>query len=327
MISSETVRTRAAIVFALALGVSAPFAREAIAAEPPSKAQVEEAQQHFFKGVELYNDADFANALVEFKRAYDLAPDFHVLFNVGQACYQAQSYACALQAFQKYLADGGTQVPAKRRADVEKDIKKLAGRVSKLEVTVSVPGAAVTVDDEKVGDAPISDPVMVSQGKRKITATKPGYEPVTQTVELAGGDTQKIELVLKEIPKAPPPLPPPPPPAARKSPLPWIGVGVTGALVVGATITGILALDASDKANNRLRTLGSSPADIKNQQSNAASFALVTDILGVTAIAAAATTTVLFLVLNKPPKEEPAPAAAFVRPFFGPSGAGLTGAF
>ena len=329
----RAVRTRLALAFALALSAPAlalaapptpPPTAGAPAGGVPSKAQLDEAQQHFFKGVELYNDADFANAIIEFKRAYEIAPDFHVLFNVGQACYQAQNYACALTAFRKYLADGGTQVPAKRRVDVEKDVKTLTGRVAKLEVNVNVSGATVTIDDEKAGDAPFSEALTVSQGKRKIVVTKPGYEPTTQTIELAGGDSQKIEIALKQVEKPPPP-PPPPPVAARKSPLPWIGVGLTGALVVGATITGVVALDASAKATNRLRALGSSPADIKNYQSQGATFAAVTDVLGIVAIATAATTAVLFIVTNKAPKDEP--KQAWVRPFVAPNGAGLAGVF
>src|SRR6266852_3995218 len=86
-------------------------------ADPATKDQVKEAEPHFFKGVDFFNENDFPNAVIEFKKAYEIAPDFHVLFNVGQACYQAQNYACALDAFTRYVADGGTQIQAKRRSD------------------------------------------------------------------------------------------------------------------------------------------------------------------------------------------------------------------
>src|SRR5438105_3838085 len=60
-------------------------------ADPPTKEQVKDAEPHFFKGVDFFNEQDFPNAVLEFKKAYEIAPDFHVLFNVGQACYQAQN--------------------------------------------------------------------------------------------------------------------------------------------------------------------------------------------------------------------------------------------
>jgi hypothetical protein len=295
----------------------------AVAANPPTKQQVEEAQTHFFKATDLYNDGDYANAALEFKRAYEIAPDFHVLYNVGQTCYLASDYACALDAFTRYLADGGKQVPAKRRVDVEKDIKKLQGRVAKVEIATNVPGATIAIDEEKRGTTPLEGPLTVSQGKRKITAAKEGYEPATEVVEIAGGEARKIELVLKEIEKPPPP-PPPPPKVVRRNPLPFIGIGVTGALAVGAVITGIVAINASDKANNRLATFGANPNEIKSLESDASTFALVTDILGIAAVAVGVTTAVLFVIEGKSQKTEPKQAIA---PFFGPWGAGVAGTF
>lgn len=308
-----------ALRLALALCLASSVAR----ADPPTKAQVEEAQGHFFKGVDFYNDADFPNAIVEFKKAYDTAPDFHVLFNVGQACYQAQNYACALDAFARYLDDGGTHVPAKRRADVEKDVKKLQARVGKVEISVSVEGATVAVDDEKIGTTPLPGPVPLSQGKRKITITKPGYEPLSDAFDVAGGETKQVGFTMKETPKAPPP-PPPPPKVAHRSPLPFVAAGVTGALVVGAVVTGVVALSASGDADHKLGTLGSSPQDIKNAESQASTFALVTDILGGAAIVGAAATVVLFVVLGKTPKDSK-PAALV--PVLGPGAVGVAGRF
>ncbi len=37
-------------------------------------------------------------------RAYELAPAYQVLYNIAGTCYQLKDYACALRAFEKYLA-------------------------------------------------------------------------------------------------------------------------------------------------------------------------------------------------------------------------------
>lgn len=289
-------------------------------AAPVTAEQRDEAEKHFFKATDLYQDKDYKNAALEFRKAYEVAPNFVVLFNLGQACYEGADWACALDAFQRYLSEGGTKVPAKRRADVEKDVKKLSGRVGTLQITTNVPNAAISVDDEPRGVVPLAA-LTLNQGKHKIVATKEGYDAATESIELAGGDTKDVALTLKETPRAPPP-PPPPPAALHKSPLPFIGVGVTGALAVGAVITGVVALDASDKANNRLATFGANPAEIKRLESDASTFALVTDILAGAAIAVGVTTVVLFVTQGKTPAEQP--KATF---FFGPTGAGLRGAF
>lgn len=293
---------------------------------PPTKEQVKEAEPHFFKGVDFFNEQDFPNAVLEFKKAYEIAPDFHVLFNVGQACYQAQNYACALDAFGRYLDDGGTKVPVKRRADVEKDIKKLEARVGKIELGVNVAGATVTVDDEKVGVTPLEKPILMSQGKRKIVVTKEGFDPLTETLDVAGGEQNKhVDLALKETPKAPPPIVIQGK-STSKSPLPYIALGVTGALAVGAVITGIVAISASSDADAKLNTFGSNPRDIKSAEDQASTFALVTDILGGAAIVGAGVTVVLFVISNKKEKE-PAPKAARIVPLIGPASIGIGGTF
>src|SRR5260221_10035411 len=107
--------------------------------------------------------------------------------------------------------------------------------------------------------------------------------------EGGGGENKRMEVDLKEIAKAPPPVVLPPK-VVHKSPAPFIAAGVTGALVVGAVITGIVALSASSDANSKLGTFGANPLDIKSAESQASSFALVTDILGGAAILGAAAT-------------------------------------
>jgi len=57
---------------------------------------VREAGKHFQRGVTLYNETDYRAALVEFRRAYDLAPNAAVLYNIGETEYQLRDYASAL---------------------------------------------------------------------------------------------------------------------------------------------------------------------------------------------------------------------------------------
>src|SRR6478609_3372438 len=87
--------------------------------KPPNKEAIEEATKHFKRGVELFKESDFGGALAEFRRAQLLAPNFHVLYNLGQTCFELQNYPEALRAFEAYLSEGGTKVSKDRRALVE----------------------------------------------------------------------------------------------------------------------------------------------------------------------------------------------------------------
>ena len=83
-------------------------------AAPPS----EEASQRFRSGVAFYKDKDFAAALVEFKRAYELVPNYSVLYNLGQTGRELKDYAAALEAFEQYLDEGGARVAPARHKEV-----------------------------------------------------------------------------------------------------------------------------------------------------------------------------------------------------------------
>src|SRR5262245_20824847 len=91
----------------------------------PSKEAQAEAAVRYKKGVDLFNESDFQAALIEFRRAYGLAPNYAVLYNIGQVYFQLQDYAHALTTLEQYLAEGGKNIAAARRSEVEKDIAKL----------------------------------------------------------------------------------------------------------------------------------------------------------------------------------------------------------
>ena len=318
------MRPRVLVPALLALSITAaPFS--AFAADPPkpTKQQMEDAMPHFSKGVELYDENDFAGALVEFKRAYEISKDWHILFNVAQAAFQTQNYALALNTFQQYLTEGGAGIAKDRKKFCDGEIEKLKGRVAKLEIVANVSGADVLVDDEKVGVTPLAEPLVVSQGKRKITLTLAGRIPETRTIELAGRDSQRLEFQLKEDDTAPPP---PPPPVVTHKKIPWALWGVTGGIAVGAVVTGVVALVFSSDAKTKLDTYGSTKAEIDAAQTRALAMGITTDILiGCTAIAAGVS-----LVLTLTAKSEPVPqpaAGPTARLSFGPGSVFLGGTF
>ena len=64
-------------------------------AEDGALASQHDAAKHFERAVVLYGESDYQGALVEFKRAYAIAPNPTVLYNIGEAQFQLQDYAGA----------------------------------------------------------------------------------------------------------------------------------------------------------------------------------------------------------------------------------------
>lgn len=298
MMMSSSRRRPLALCAALALTLPSLHAR----AEGSASAQ-DEAASRFKKGLDLFKEGDYQAALIELRRANELAPNYNVLYNIGQVYFQLQDYPNALHSLQRYLAEGGKAIDSKRRLEVDKDIEKLKSRVANIEIAVNVPDAEVTIDDVSAGKSPLPKAVLVGAGRHRIVVSKAGFGSVTRIVEIASAELQKVPVELVETKpvaadKPPPPasLPPPPPPSPVIAPpeprlpppsaLPVAAWVVTGGLAAGAIVTGSLALVASSDLKTQ-RTSGTATRDdLAGVRSKTQSLALATDILAGCAVVA-----------------------------------------
>jgi hypothetical protein len=237
----------------------------------------DEAIARFKRGLELYEEQDYATALIEFRHAYDLAPNYKVLYNIAQVCFQLTDYACALRSFESYLFDGGAEVPSKRRAEVEQEITRLRTRVAELEVTTDVDGAEIAIDDVPVGRAPLPKALTVSAGRRRVSAQKEGRVPVARVVDVAGSTTVHLRLELPRVAAASPSRPPEEP--SRWVTLSWVGLATAGTLGAAGAVTGVAALD-SQRQLDQMRFAGDEPSSqVRAAQSKTQALAVTTDVL------------------------------------------------
>jgi hypothetical protein len=227
--------------------------------------------------LELAQDGDFDSALLELRRAYDLAPTYRLLYNIGLVYQQLKEHARAYDTFERYLSEGGSEIPAERREEITRRMERLKTRIGYLSITTVPTGAEVFVDDLNVGRSPLEGPRRVNSGQRKVSVRLPGHPSESRVVELAGGEVKSVTFDLR-----PPSLPPAPPP---RSAGPWIAWGVTGALAAGTAVTGILALNA---ANSYDSTASLRPGqDMGTSWEKVHTLSLASDILlGATVVAA-----------------------------------------
>ncbi|MDP3179171.1 MAG: hypothetical protein Q8M76_14785, partial [Spirochaetaceae bacterium] len=247
-----------ALASTLSLGLA--FVSSNARAETPSKAAQDEGRTHFVRGVALFKDADFRAALIEFKRAYEIAPSYRVQYNIGQTCLELQDYGGALGAFQRYLSEGEKEIPPPRRKEVEKEVARLSALVAHVRVQVNKEGADITIDDLSVGKSPLPQTLVVGAGRHKFSATLSPLAPTTKVIDIASGDDLEVKLELVEplpvtvppvvapVPVAPPPAPPPtraPVQVDNPSRVPFF-IGVAGTLVLtsGAVVLGVASLGA-----------------------------------------------------------------------------------
>lgn len=322
------------------------------AADPPetlaTPAQLAEARSHFTRGVKFYQDADYRSALVEFQEAYRVAPNPRLLFNIGQTYEELQDFAGAVTALREYLAKSGTTITTARRAEVEKDLRRLEGHVATVDVDVNEADADVVLEGDRrleLGKSPLAGAVLLNGGSWTIAATKAGFERAEERFTVAGGDKKKIVLVLepkKAVAAAPPPsAQPAAPPGTEPAPPPpraltrvYVALGVTGALAIGAGVTGGLTLGAQRDYERAVAQLPGNADDVSGARSRTRTLALTTDILAGAAIAGAVTTVVLYVTSRPNPDSHAgsaskgtAAASVRVQPYVGPGSIGATGSF
>jgi hypothetical protein len=318
------------LAIVLACAIATPYV--SVAAAAPTAEQMNEAHQRYDRGLKLYSEGAFDAALVEMQRAYELAPSYKILYNLGLIHRQLNDFAASLKAFRRYLHEGGSKVPKDKKTEVTTAIAELEKRVATITVEVDVAGAEVSVDDAPVGNSPLAEPVLVNAGKRRITAKIPGKAPASRVITVAGTDTLTVKLELAEAKPAAPvvvntepakkeeekPKAPEPPP---KREVPWVWWGVTGGLAAATLVTGVVAYSSSRTLADDRNTPGTTRDDLDDASKRTKTWALVTDVLLVGTVAMAGVS--VYMTLKQPTAKD----TASVRAVVAPNGLALFGSF
>jgi len=205
---------------------------------------VSRAKEHFFRGVSFYKSGSLDAALAEFEKAYEIRPDYRLLYNIGQVHAERHDDCAALKALTAYLAEGGAEIPPERKAAVEEALAAHRGRVASVVVTSDSDRGDVLVDGVVADTLPLKGPVNVNAGIREISLRLNGRTSLPRRLTLAGGDKVEVNLSL-DRPLLPVALEPGAEPRSNESAsVPrraWAAFAAAGLFAGGAVTLGILA--------------------------------------------------------------------------------------
>jgi hypothetical protein len=179
----------------LLLFTALSVARPAHAAAPVSK----EAQEHFNAGVSFLQDPDgarYEEAYREFKAAYAASPSWKILGNLGIAALKLERDGEAIAAFRQYLADGGSDIEAEERTQVQRDLSTLEASAAKLKL--ELPEGAMLLDERfpAMGSA-IQNSYGPAKGALDI-GVRPGRHRFTASLDGKTSDAWDVELQPQE---------------------------------------------------------------------------------------------------------------------------------
>jgi tetratricopeptide (TPR) repeat protein len=250
----------------------------------------EEARLRYERGLSLYSSAEYVLALVEFERAYQLSPNYRVLYNIGQVRIQLGRYARAYESLTQYVMQGGDAIDPERRAAVQKDIDMLAERTAKLLVNTNEPGANISLDGIVIGVSPLSGPLVVDAGEHNVGVRKVGFYDKFQAVTLAGRDDIKIDLPLVKVKHDERPAVIVERRTERQiverpgRPLMWAGWAATGTLGIGAGVAGCFGIQKAQELESMRTQYPVKSDDLQKAKSSARTLFLAADIMGASAV-------------------------------------------
>jgi tetratricopeptide (TPR) repeat protein len=257
-------------------------------ASPPTNASAS-----FRQGVELYREANFEAALVEFRKAYQLSPSYKVLYNIAETYFELHDYVNAQTNLRQYLSEGGSEIAAERRAEVQDIFEKLAERIAYLEIDTDLAGADVRIDDLSVGTSPLPAPIPVNIGRRRVSVVKQGFAPLVTLVTATNKERLVVTLDSTDLPLLQPSeslgssasltnteITRRRAPSGRSNTLFVSSVTATAVFAVATGTFAWLTLDAKSRFENQLGKLQNSKSPIDDERSTMKTYGYLTDGFG-----------------------------------------------
>lgn len=172
-----------------------PSAADRPAGDAPVDPGAEAYKQHMSNGVKLFQDKNFAAAIVEFQAAYDAKPKASPLINIALCHKGLFHYPKAVAALRAALdKHGDTMDPADKKA-AEGAITEMSALLAYVTVRVSPEHAIVSIDGEDQPAGITKKPIPLGPGPHKIAARASGHAGAEASVSVASGDKSKQVLL------------------------------------------------------------------------------------------------------------------------------------
>ena len=247
----------------------------------------------FQQAVELYREGSYEGALAEFRKAYQISPSYRVLYNIAQTQYALHDFVGAHKSLMQYVSEGRGEIPAERRIQVDEMSAKLMDRIAHVQIATNVAGADIRVDDVSVGTSPLSGPISVNAGTRKISAFKTASPEAIRILTVAGKESVTVELHIDQpmvnlprvaanasLPSSTTQITKTLEPSAPSRTGLIVSLSTTAALAVGTGVFGYLALGAQKDLKEQVDTYPNTREKIEQARTRSRNFGYVTDAFG-----------------------------------------------
>jgi tetratricopeptide (TPR) repeat protein len=155
----------------------------------PARADKKAASEHFALAESAERRKDWRTAIDEYELAYAAEPHAAMLYNIARNYERLSEPRNAGEYYRRYL----DQAPdARDREKIEGRLVALRDRRSKVDVVASPEGAAVFIDDERQGEAPLS--LVLDPGLHEAYVAHQGKTSRVKTFTVEYGEAQTLRF-------------------------------------------------------------------------------------------------------------------------------------
>jgi hypothetical protein len=270
----------------------------------------------------------YENAVTAYQKAIEASDDVSLNYQLALAEDKAGMTPEAMKHLKLVTAAKGVKPAIMKNAQAKLD--ELSMKVGIVMLAITPEGTQISIEGKQVGEAPLTEPLVLMPGTHKVTFAAVGFQPKDVDLKIEAGSESERKIALEPVPVVAKPQveeaePVPTAPVAGPTKLPlYIGAGATGALVLTATVTGIMAISKHGTYTDANAT----PAERADAQSSGKTLAHVTDICLVGAVAAGAFTAYWYQYKYRPQaralaERQQAQAKVDVVPWVQPEAGGL----
>lgn len=184
-------RRLAGAAFIVALGLSARAGAD-------NSADSDRANLLFKKGKVAFNDGKYADALRIYSEAWRLKQSPDIAANLAQTESELGQHRAAAEHFAFALAHLLPSSTDEQKYALAEGLEQEKREIGSLRVTLEPSDASITVDDQPV-TLPVSGDLYLEAGAHRVTVTREGYQPSSQTVRLSKGASQVLWIKLLEV--------------------------------------------------------------------------------------------------------------------------------
>ena len=162
----------------------------------------EQASALFTRGNEQRQAGNYKRALGLYQRAYKLFPSYKIGYNVALCQEKLQNYVGAYRSYHFFMQMGAAKSPKNLLLRAKRRMAEISKKIALVKVNSDTVGAIVKVNGAKVGETPLSAPIVIKAPLYfDLIVEKSKHAPFWKLVFLSPGQNVEIDVNLKRAEK------------------------------------------------------------------------------------------------------------------------------